>query len=137
MWATFDKSNLPLVNVKLNGEINAEYFNDFIAQWVNLLQKKEQFYFIFNTENCGYINVKYLFKIAVFIKKIKALPEQYLQRSIIMLNNSALRSLLKLLFSIQSPSAPVYVCRTMEDAYIVNGLLIENKPLPNGIMVYK
>ena len=137
MWATFDKSNLPLVNVKLNGEINTEYFNDFIAQWVNLLQKKENFYFIFNTVNCGYINVKYIFKIALFIKKIKTLPEQYLQRSIIILNNSALRTLIKLLFSIQSPSAPVYVCRTMEDAYCVNGLLNDNKPLPKGIMVYK
>lgn len=137
MWATFDKSNLPLVTITLNGEINAEHFNDFIAQWVNLLQKKEKFYFIFDTQNCGYINVKYLFKIAAFIKKIKTLPEQYLERSIIMLNNSALRTLLKLLFSVQSPSAPVYVCRTMEDAIIVNRLLLENKSLPKGIMVYK
>ena len=36
---------------------------------------------------------------------------QYLQRSIIIVNNSFIQSLLDLIFFIQSPVAPVYIVR--------------------------
>ena len=44
-----------------------------------------------------------------FIYKLKKKPIQYLQKSIIIVNNSFIQSLLDLIFFIQSPVAPVYI----------------------------
>ena len=56
-------------------------------------------------------NIKYSFKMSAFIKRLKRQPVQYLQRSIIIVNNSFIQSLLDLIFFIQSPVAPVYIIK--------------------------
>ena len=137
MWADFDKTNFPKVVITLSGAIDEESFNHFIKEWTTLIQNNENYYFIFETEKCEYVNIKYLFKMAAFIKKIKVLPEQKLQRSIIIIKNKALRTLLKLLFSVQSPSADVYVCNNSEEAYMIDTIIKTNGTLPKSVPVYK
>ena len=137
MWANFDKTNFPKVVITLTGAIDEESFNHFITEWNSLIQNNENYYFIFETEKCEYVNINYLFKMAAFIKKIKALPEQKLQRSIIIIKNKALRTLLKLLFSVQSPTADVYVCNNSEEAYMIDTIIKSNGTIPKSISVYK
>ena len=52
---------------------------------------------------------------SAFIHRLKKEPEQYLQRSIILVTNSFIQNLLDLIFFIQSPVAPVYIVREKED----------------------
>ncbi len=52
---------------------------------------------------------------SAFIHRLKKEPEQYLQRSIILVTNSFIQHLLDLIFFIQSPVAPVYIIREKED----------------------
>jgi transposase len=110
MWSQYDYSNLPIVKVTFSGKLNEDnqYYN-FIRQWTLLYQKQTNFKFIFDTSSCGYVNIKYALKMPFFIKKIKNLPQQYLQESIIIYNSSWIRYLLSLIFNIQSPVAPVYL----------------------------
>ena len=48
---------------------------------------------------------------SAFIYRLKKEPIQYLQKSIIIVNNSFIQSLLDLIFFIQSPVAPVYIIK--------------------------
>ena len=52
---------------------------------------------------------------SAFIHRLKKEPEQYLQRSIILVTNSFIQNLLDLIFFIQSPVAPVYIVRENDD----------------------
>lgn len=137
MWADFNKTELPKVLITLNGNIDEESFEHFIQEWTSLISNNEEYYFIFETEKCEYVNVKYLFKMAAFIKKVKKLPEQKLQRSIIIMRNSALKTLLKLLFSVQRPTADVYICNSSEEAFMIDTIIKTNGTMPKSVTVYK
>ena len=110
MWSVYNYDNFPIVDVKFNGKLEEDnqYYN-FIRQWTILYQRKQKFKFIFDTTNCGYVNIKYAFMMPNFIQKLKKLPVQYLEKSVIIYNNSWIKYLLVLIFKIQKPVAPVYL----------------------------
>ena len=139
MWADYNYSNFPIVNVNLEGQLkrNSDYY-DFIRKWTLLYQKKNKFKFIFNTTNCGYVNMKYSLKLPSFIKKLKRLPTQYLTESIIIYNSSWIKFLLKLSFNIQSPVAPVYLIHKNDYDTISGDVFkgIKDKKLSNKITLY-
>ena len=54
---------------------------------------------------------------SAFIHRLKKEPEQYLQKSIILVNNSFIQNLLDLIFFIQSPVAPVYIIRAKKKIF--------------------
>lgn len=137
MWATFDKEEFPLVKVKLSGGIKEEDFNHFISEWLQLICDKKLFMYLFDTNECEFVNIKYIFKLAAFMKKVKAMPEHYLDKSIIVINNSALRGLLNILFSVQKPISTVYVCRNMIDANNTINAINNNSNIPKSVVVYK
>ena len=92
MWAIYNYSKFPIVNVKFNGRLEKDnQYYDFIKHWTLLYSKKKKYKFIFDTTNCGYINIKYAFKIPSFIKKLKEFPIQYLEKSIIIYNNNFIK----------------------------------------------
>ena len=115
MFAEFDYSDYDsksIVKVKLNKTIeNDPDFYDFTVRWLNLYELKKDFTFIFDAENVGFVNIKYSIKMALFIRSLKSRPKQYLQKSIIIINNGFARRLLDLIFAIQSPVAPVYIIK--------------------------
>tara|TARA_Y100000389_G_scaffold62068_1_gene58123 strand:- start:1960 stop:2343 length:384 start_codon:yes stop_codon:yes gene_type:complete len=110
MFAKYDYNNFPLVKIDLSGTIkNNDDFLNFTNQWLKLYNKKENFEFIFNTYYSGLINPKYCILMALFIKKIKQQKIQYLQKSKIFVYNKYIFQLLKIIFYIEKPVAPVEI----------------------------
>lgn len=123
MFVKFNYDNFPNVHVTF-GKLNSnEDFNILTNEWLRLYEQKIPFTFIFDSSNLEVYNIKYSFKMSAFIKRLKRQPVQYLQRSIIIVNNSFIQSLLDLIFFIQSPVAPVYIIR---DPHNVQKILDNN-----------
>ena len=111
MFVKFNYDNFPNVYVTF-GKLNSnEEFNILTNEWLKLYEQKIPFTFIFDSSNLEVYNIKYSFKMTEFIYKLKKEPIQYLEKSIIIVNNSFIQSLLDLIFFIQSPVAPVYIIR--------------------------
>ena len=111
MFVKFNYDNFPNIYVTL-GKLNSnEEFNILTNEWLELYEQKIPFTFIFDSTNLEVYNLKYSFKMSEFIYKLKKKPIQYLQKSIIIVNNSFIQSLLDLIFFIQSPVAPVYIIK--------------------------
>ena len=110
MFAEFDKSNFPQVYVRLKGTIKSdEDFYNFSRSWLQLYRDQKNFSFIFETKECDMISIKYCIFMALFIKKLKKEKIQYLSQSSINVHNSFIYNLLKLIFYIQKPVAPVKI----------------------------
>ena len=111
MFAQYDYSNFPIINITLNNTIeNDNDFNNFINEWINLNNNKKKYKMIFDTQNCGFINPKYCFYMAMFIKKMKKEKIKYLQKSQIIVYNNYILKLLELIFYFEKPIAPVEIC---------------------------
>ena len=111
MFVKFNYDNFPNVHVTF-GKLNSnEDFNILTNEWLKLYEQKIPFTFIFDSSNLEVYNIKYSFKMSAFIYRLKKEPIQYLQKSIIIVNNSFIQSLLDLIFFIQSPVAPVYIIK--------------------------
>ena len=115
MFVKFNYDNFPNVYVTFGKLNSTKEFNILIDEWLRLYEQKKPFTFIFDSSNLEVYNIKYSFKMAAFIHRLKKEPEQYLQRSIILVTNSFIQNLLDLIFFIQSPVAPVYIVRQKED----------------------
>lgn len=123
MFVKFNYDNFPNVYVTF-GKLNSnEEFNILTNEWLKLYEQKIPFTFIFDSSNLEVYNIKYSFKITEFIYKLKKEPIQYLEKSIIIVNNSFIQSLLDLIFFIQSPVAPVYI---IKDPNLVQKILDNN-----------
>ena len=115
MFVKFNYDNFPNVHVTFGKLNSTEEFNILISEWLRIYEQKIPFTFIFDTTNLEVYNIKYSFKMSAFIYRLKKEPEQYLQKSIILVKNSFIQNLLDLIFFIQSPVAPVYIVREEED----------------------
>lgn len=139
MWANYDYSTFPIIKVNLSGKLtnDSEYY-DFIRKWTLLYQNKKYFKFIFDTSECGYVNMKYSLKLPSFIKKLKKLPTQYLTESIIIYNSEWIKFLLKISLNIQSPVAPVYLIHKKDFLNIRGNIFnaIKDKNLSKKITLY-
>ena len=90
--------------MKLNKKIeNNNDFNTFLNKWRELYEKKKNFIFIFDTSNVGFIPIKYSIQMSLFIKKLKKEKHQYLQKSIIYVNNNIVKRMLDFIFMLQPP----------------------------------
>ena len=115
MFVTFNYDHYPNVYVTFGKLETDEEFNILTNEWLKLYEKKVYFTFIFDTTNLEVYNIKYSFKMSAFIHRLKKEPEQYLQKSVILVTNSFIQYLLDFIFYIQSPLAPVYIVREKED----------------------
>lgn len=108
MWAEYDHSDFPVVRVNMKGTIKDDNdFKCFLKQWINLYKEEQKFIFIFDTTNVGWVNPKYAIKMAYFIATLKKEPVQYLRRSVIIMGNFWVRTLLSVIFALQSPVCPI------------------------------
>ena len=113
MFANYNFDKFPLVFINFSEKINSEEeFDEFLKQWLLLYQNKRNFNFIFDTRNMKDIDIKYCFKMALFIKKLRKEKIHFLQSSFILVNNNYIQKLLDILFMLQSPVAPVYIWTT-------------------------
>lgn len=115
MFVKFNYDNFPNIYVTFGKLETNEEFNILTNEWLRLYEQKIPFTFIFDTTNLEVYNIKYSFKMSSFIYRLKKEPEQYLQKSIILINNSFIQYLLDLIFYIQSPVAPVYIVKENDD----------------------
>ena len=108
MVAVYDYSKFPIVKVDLSGSISTEEdFKSLTEQWLDLYKNKKNFEFEFDTKNIGFINPYYCTRAALFIKSVKEINPQYLKKSTIFVYNKYVFGLVKLIFYIQKPVAPV------------------------------
>tara|TARA_Y100000590_G_scaffold465128_1_gene636531 strand:+ start:690 stop:1124 length:435 start_codon:yes stop_codon:yes gene_type:complete len=118
MWAKFDHSEFPIVSVKLRGKIknNLDFYN-FTTTWESYNLRGIPYVFVFDTREVGFVNIKYAFMMASFIKELKR-KEQFLQGSIIIVQSKYLRFLLSIIFKLQKPVADVYMTDLYSEVFI-------------------
>ena len=113
MFAVYDYSlyeTNSIVKIKLNKNIENDYdFTDFLNKWLELYERKRDFFFIFDTSDVGFIPIKYSIQMSLFIKKLKKRDYHYLQKSIIFCKSNIVKRMLDFIFMLQPPVAPVYI----------------------------
>ena len=119
MFADFDYSQFPNVKVKLNNVIDDNDFDKFLKDWLKLYIKKEKYTFIFDTANVSYVPLKYSIRMVEFIKELKKHKIQYLEKSIILINNSFVKQMLNIILQLQSPVAPIYLVSNEDEIDLI------------------
>jgi len=119
-WATYNTSNWPNVLVHLNNQLDDQGFDKFLNDWLALYEREENFTLIFDCSDVGWVSSKYAFRMSTFVKKLKALPVQYLEKSIILYDSWYVKSLLNIIFFLETPVAPVRIIKkkNINDNYI-------------------
>jgi len=124
MWAQYSEIGFPIVQVQMKGKIkNDEDFYDFTNGWLEYYKKKQDFVFVFDTIDVGFVNIKYAFKMANFVKELKKQEIQYLKHSIIVTDNWWTKFLLKIIFAIQSPVCSIEYHSDFENLDLENLIL--------------
>lgn len=124
MFATYDLTHFPYVFIDFGKDLsNDEDFYSFTDAWLRLYEYGTPFILIFNTIQLENVSVKYCFYMSAFIKKIRSMPIQYLQKSFIIVKNKTIMKLLEFVFYMQPPVADVFIC----DEAIENGDNIPEK----------
>ena len=140
MFAIFNRENLPTINVSFTGNnITDELFQNFLQEWNNCDEMKVPYSYYFDTTTgMGNPKLKYAFGMAAFIKKKKKEKEKYLQHSIIYVTSRRTYLLLRMIFNLSSPIAPVYIVQenTPEFNESLNSALINNTKLPPNILKF-
>ena len=113
-WALYDSSEFPYVKVDLGETIKSdEDFKHYTDSWLRLYENERPFMLYFDATKVGFVNIKYAFKMANFIRDLKRRKDdgniEFLQCSVIKVNSWYVRFLLKLIFFLQSPVAPVHI----------------------------
>ena len=111
MWATYDDSKFPIINVKMTGvPENDDDFQDFLTKWdsYNYNRNNQPYIFIFDTTEVGFVNIKYSFRMSSFIKQLKASEHQYLVVGLLT-GGVWSKFLLKVIFRTQRPLHQAYL----------------------------
>ena len=111
MFATYDQTHFQYVFIDFGKDLsNDEDFYSFTDAWLRLYEYGTPFILIFNTIPLENVSVKYCFYMSAFIKKIRSMPIQYLQKSFIIVKNKTIMKLLEFIFYMQPPVADVFIC---------------------------
>lgn len=111
MFATYDVTKFPNIFVTFSKDLsNDADFYSFTNEWTRLYEYEKPFVLIFNTIPVEHVSVKYCFYMAAFIKKIRRMQVQYLQKSFIIVKNKTILNLLEIIFYLQPPVADVFIC---------------------------
>lgn len=119
-FANFDITDISNVVVTFtNNKITKDSFNEFLNNWNACDLRRENYSFYFDTRNgLGNAQIKYAFGIVGFIKKKKKEPEKFLQYSLINVSSPRNLLLLRFIFSLSNPIAPVYIFQNNSDTFI-------------------
>jgi len=116
MFANYDVDHFPYVFIDFGKDLlNDEDFHSFTDEWIRLYEYEKPFILIFNTIPMENVSVKYCFYMSAFIKKIRSMPVQYLQKSFIIVKNRTIMKMLEFVFYLQPPVADVFICNDVID----------------------
>jgi len=127
MGIQFNITYWPIVYFKLIGNINDEHFEDYKINYLNLLikckKKKENILLIADLNSNYDMPMKYIFKLALFNKKLFKFNKLYLQAVCIFNQSKSFKNLLKIYLSLITPSSPYKLCSSFDK---INLYLKEN-----------
>lgn len=86
----------------------------FFNTWLSVYDEKKPYIIVFDGTAVEYAKPKFIFRFAKFMRELRKQNPQYLQYSIIIINNSLMRGLMNMVFRIQAPVAPVYLCESAD-----------------------
>ena len=106
-----DIEGLRIIYVTFSDYDRLSGFNDLLELWKSQYIEQRRFRFVFDTRGLKELpSLYYCFQMAWFIRRLKKdYRDQYLERSLILVNRVGIRRLLDFIFTIQSPVAPVYI----------------------------
>jgi hypothetical protein len=138
MFATFDDTAFPLVRIRLGSIKDDDDFFIFLKQCDSYDIKYENYTFVFDATNVGYISVKYAYKIKDFIRERKACRNnKYLERSIVIASTWYIRGLLRLIFSMETPTAPVYMIdNKMNVQNLLENLCLDYRDFTSNVVCF-
>ena len=131
MFSEYDLSSFPLVKVKIIGIPSDNDFDEFLRQWLQLYEEMNEFSFLFDIRELGNVSLKYCMKMSLFIYKLRKKEYQYLQKSVIVLNDTKIQRLLDFIFALQSPVADVFIYNNNTDSIEELELFAHNISLVN------
>ena len=101
--------------------ITDESFILFLEEWNQCDEENKLYSFFFDTETFpSNPTLKYVFRISSFIKEKNKTNEKYLKYSIIYVKTTFVRTLLRIVFTLSSPIAPVYLVNRKDDDFLFN-----------------
>jgi hypothetical protein len=130
MGLKFNVNYWPIVHFKLIGNINDENFETYKLYYLNLLIKckknKEKIILIADLNSNYDMPMKYIFKLALFNKKLFKFNKLYLNAVLIFSQSQSFKNLLKVYLSMITPSSPYKLCSSFEkiNLYLTNNLNI-------------
>lgn len=114
MGIQFNTDYWPIVQFSLVEEVNDENFEQYKVNFLNLLlrckKNKEKMLLICNLETDITIPMKYVFKLALFNKKIFKFNKLYLQGVCVLSKSKTFKNIFKIYLSLITPSSPYKLC---------------------------
>lgn len=132
----------PTVYVKItndNDQDNKSYHN-LINKWWKFYKKKRHFHFIFDFTELNHCNLKL---IPIFVKsqmEFKKQETQYLDYSLVVLNNKLLMNILTKLLHMITPIGIIYISNNLENSIILlnylNNPFISSKFIDTFLLIH-
>lgn len=118
MGIKFNTDYWPIVQFRLIEEVNDENFENYKVNFLNLLlrckKNKEKMLLICDLENDASIPMKYIFKLALFNKKIFKFNKLYLRGVCVLSKSKTFKNIFKIYLSLITPSAPYKLCSSYD-----------------------
>ena len=80
----------------------------------NVVERDREFCMLVNTEEMGRPEASIVMRIVEFMKEVKPIVSLRMKGSVIVIQNSFIRGLVNLCFSLQTPTTPVHVVSGMD-----------------------
>lgn len=114
MGIQFNTDYWPIVQFSLVEEVNDKNFEQYKVNFLNLLlrckKNKEKILLVCDLETDIAIPMKYVFKLALFNKKIFKFNKLYLQGVCILSKSKTFKNIFKIYLSLITPSSPYKLC---------------------------
>ena len=130
MGIKFNITYWPIVYFKLISNIDDENFELYKIHYLNVLIKckkhKEKIVLIADLNSNYDMPMKYIFKLALFNKKLFKFNKLYLNAVLIFSQSKSFKNLLNVYLSMITPSSPYKLCSSFEkiNLYLINNLNI-------------
>ena len=118
----YDTHSFPTVHVTVTNETddNNDFYNRFMNYWETKYKERKHFHFLFNFESLSKPNLGLLIDFVKRQKKLKEESIQYLDYSVVIVNNIVIKSILNGIWKISPPLNTVYL---VSQLYIANQLI--------------